>query len=176
MPRFLIILLLVAATALDSARGRDLRAGLWAGLAAACKATPLLFLPIFVLGEQSGRMFKPLAYTKTFAMLGSALLAITLVPVLSALLLRGRMRPPEKNILSRFLMRAYEPVLRFSLKHKVVVLLIAPAASVASDHDGDEDQTPDEERVAEASKTIPRLHNLGSVVHDVVEIDELGSG
>jgi Cu(I)/Ag(I) efflux system membrane protein CusA/SilA len=83
------------------------------------------FIPVFSLRGQAGKLFSPLAYTKTFAMLGSALLAITLVPVLSVLLLRGRMRPPEKNILSRFLVRLYEPVLRFSLKHKVVVLLIA---------------------------------------------------
>jgi len=58
-------------------------------------------------------------------MFGSALLAITLIPVLSALLLRGKIRPPERNILSRLLMRLYEPVLRFSLKYKIVVLLVA---------------------------------------------------
>jgi len=58
-------------------------------------------------------------------MFGSVLLAITLIPVLSALLLRGKIRPPERNIVSRLLMRLYEPVLRFSLKHKIVVLLVA---------------------------------------------------
>jgi len=83
------------------------------------------FIPVFSLQGQSGRLFTPLAFTKTFAMVGSAVLAITLVPVLAALLLRGRMRPPDRNILSRWLVRLYEPVLRFSLKHKLVVLLIA---------------------------------------------------
>ena len=83
------------------------------------------FIPVFSLKGQSGKLFSPLAFTKTFAIFGSAILAITLVPVLCALLLRGKMRPPEKNILSRILMRLYEPVLRFSLKHKMVVLLIA---------------------------------------------------
>ena len=83
------------------------------------------FIPVFSLTGQAGKLFSPLAFTKTFAMFGSALLAITLIPVLSALLLRGKMRLPEKNILNKILMRLYEPILRFSLKHKIVVLLIA---------------------------------------------------
>jgi len=83
------------------------------------------FIPIFSLRGQAGKLFSPLAFTKTFAMFGSAVLAITLIPVLSALLLRGKIRLPEKNLLTRILMRLYEPVLRFSLKHKIVVLLIA---------------------------------------------------
>ncbi|UCC41611.1 MAG: efflux RND transporter permease subunit [Candidatus Aminicenantes bacterium] len=83
------------------------------------------FIPVFSLRGQSGKLFSPLAFTKTFAIFGSAILAISLIPVLSFLLLRGKIRPPEKNILSRILMRLYEPVLRFSLKHKMVVLLIA---------------------------------------------------
>jgi Cu(I)/Ag(I) efflux system membrane protein CusA/SilA len=83
------------------------------------------FIPVFSLQGQSGKLFSPLAFTKTFAMVGSAVLAISLVPVLSALLLRGRMRPPDKNPLSKWMIRLYAPVLRFSLKHKLVVLLIA---------------------------------------------------
>ncbi|MFP4081498.1 MAG: efflux RND transporter permease subunit [Candidatus Aminicenantes bacterium] len=83
------------------------------------------FIPVFSLRGQSGKLFSPLAFTKTFAMFGSAVLAITLVPVLSALLLKGQLRPPEKNILSRLLIRLYQPVLRFSLRHKIVVLLAA---------------------------------------------------
>jgi len=83
------------------------------------------FIPVFSLKGQAGKLFSPLAFTKTFAMFGSALLAITLIPVLCALLLRGKIRSPERNILSRLLMRLYEPVLRFSLKYKIVVVLIA---------------------------------------------------
>jgi len=83
------------------------------------------FIPVFSLRGQAGKLFSPLAFTKTFAMFGSALLAITLIPVLSALLLRGKIRSPERNILSRFLIRLYEPVLRFSLNHKIIVVLIA---------------------------------------------------
>lgn len=85
----------------------------------------IAFIPVFSLRGQAGKLFSPLAFTKTFAMFGSALLAITLIPVLSALLLRGKIRSPERNIVSRLLMSLYEPVLRFSLKHKIVVLLIA---------------------------------------------------
>jgi Cu(I)/Ag(I) efflux system membrane protein CusA/SilA len=83
------------------------------------------FIPVFSLKGQAGKLFSPLAFTKTFAMLGSAVLAITLIPVLCALLLRGKIRSPEKNLLTRILVRLYEPVLRFSLKHKITVLLIA---------------------------------------------------
>lgn len=83
------------------------------------------FIPVFSLKGQAGKLFTPLAFTKTFAIFGSAVLAITLIPVLCALLLRGKIRPPEKQLLARTLMRLYEPVLRFSLRHKVVVLLIA---------------------------------------------------
>jgi len=83
------------------------------------------FIPVFSLRGQAGKLFSPLAFTKTFAMFGSAVLAITLVPVLSVVFLRGKMRLPEKNILNKLLMSLYEPVLRFSLKHKIIVLLIA---------------------------------------------------
>ena len=83
------------------------------------------FIPVFSLKGQAGKLFTPLAFTKTFAIFGSAVLAITLVPVLCALFLRGKIRPPEKQLLARILMRLYEPVIRFSLKHKVAVLLIA---------------------------------------------------
>ena len=83
------------------------------------------FIPVFSLRGQAGKLFSPLAFTKTFAILGSAVLAITLVPVLCSIFLRGKMRPPEKNLLARLMIRLYEPVLRFSLKHKIIVLLIA---------------------------------------------------
>ncbi len=83
------------------------------------------FIPVFSLRGQAGKLFSPLAFTKTFAMFASAILAITLIPVLSALFLKGKIRPPEKNLLTRIMMRLYEPVLRFSLKNKIIVLLIA---------------------------------------------------
>jgi copper/silver efflux system protein len=75
------------------------------------------FLPVFSLEQQEGRLFKPLAFTKTFAMAGATLLSITLVPVLMGLLVRGRIRPEAANPVNRGLMRAYRPVLEWVLRY-----------------------------------------------------------
>ncbi|OPY74767.1 MAG: Cation efflux system protein CusA [Syntrophorhabdus sp. PtaU1.Bin153] len=83
------------------------------------------FLPVFTLEAQAGRLFKPLAYTKTFAMLFSSFLAITLTPVLMTLFIRGRIRPEEKNPVSRFLHWVYEPIAIFALRFKVLVITAA---------------------------------------------------
>jgi Cu(I)/Ag(I) efflux system membrane protein CusA/SilA len=83
------------------------------------------FLPVFTLQQQEGRLFKPLAFTKTYCMAASALLAITVVPVLMGYFIRGKIRPEEKHPLSRFLIRAYRPIIRFVLKHKVATILAA---------------------------------------------------
>ncbi len=69
------------------------------------------FLPVFTLEAQEGRMFSPLAYTKTYAMAAAALLAITLVPVLMGYLVRGKILPEHKNPINRFLISIYKPVL-----------------------------------------------------------------
>ena len=86
------------------------------------------FLPVFTLEAQEGRMFKPLAYTKTFAMAGAALLSITLVPVLMLLFIRGRIPPEHKNPIVRFLIWAYRPVIVGVLRWKKAVLLAAVIA------------------------------------------------
>ncbi|MGD8726918.1 MAG: CusA/CzcA family heavy metal efflux RND transporter [Gemmatimonadales bacterium] len=83
------------------------------------------FLPVFALEAQEGRLFKPLAFTKTFAMAGAALLSITLVPVLMGYLIRGRIRAEAHNPASRVLQRIYRPVIDFTLRHPVVVILAA---------------------------------------------------
>lgn len=75
------------------------------------------FLPVFLLDAQEGRMFRPLAWTKTLAVASSSLLAITLVPLLMVLLIRGRLKPEHKNPISRFTQALYLPVLRFCLRH-----------------------------------------------------------
>ncbi len=80
------------------------------------------FLPVLVLGGQSGRLFKPLAYTKSFAMAASALLSVTIIPVLTALFIKGKIRPESKNPLSRISIWLYRPVINFALRHKVLVL------------------------------------------------------
>jgi Cu(I)/Ag(I) efflux system membrane protein CusA/SilA len=71
------------------------------------------FLPVFSLEQQEGRLFKPLAYTKTFAMAGAALLSITLVPVLMGYLIRGKIEPESRNPVNRGLRRVYRPVIGF---------------------------------------------------------------
>jgi Cu(I)/Ag(I) efflux system membrane protein CusA/SilA len=90
------------------------------------------FLPVFALQSQGGRLFKPLAYTKTLAMLFSSFLAITLTPALMTIFLRGKIKPEEKNPLSLFLIRIYEPVVRFSLRYKAAVILSAVVVMAAT--------------------------------------------
>jgi Cu(I)/Ag(I) efflux system membrane protein CusA/SilA len=83
------------------------------------------FVPVFMLEAQEGRMFRPLAFTKTFAMVFAALLSITLVPVLMAIFIRGRnLKPEARNPISRFFTALYEPVLRLALKWKWTALLV----------------------------------------------------
>ncbi len=89
------------------------------------------FLPIFMLEGQSGRLFKPLAFTKTWAMAAAALLSVTLTPAIAAMLIRGRIRREDENPLNRWLVRAYAPVVRFALRrrHALVVLAILGLAA-----------------------------------------------
>jgi len=83
------------------------------------------FLPVFSLQAQEGRLFKPLAYTKTYAMAAAALLSITLVPVLMGYWIRGRIVPEHKNPISRFLVWVYHPALEFVMRYKWPVLVAA---------------------------------------------------
>ena len=83
------------------------------------------FLPIFALEAQEGRLFKPLAFTKTYAMAGAALLSITVVPALMVWLVRGKILAEERNPLNKAVLRAYRPVLAAALKHRFVVLALA---------------------------------------------------
>jgi Cu(I)/Ag(I) efflux system membrane protein CusA/SilA len=82
------------------------------------------FLPVFLLEAQEGRMFRPLAWTKTLAVGCSSILAITIVPVLMVLLIRGKLRPESANPISRFTQSMYLPVLRFCLRHRVLTLVL----------------------------------------------------
>ena len=83
------------------------------------------FLPVFTLEAQEGRLFKPLAFTKTYAMAAASVLSITLVPVLMGYWIRGKILPEHKNPVSRFLIWIYHPVLEFVLRFKWPVLLLA---------------------------------------------------
>jgi len=100
------------------------------------------FVPVFLLEAQEGRMFRPLAFTKTSAMVFATLLSITLVPVLMTMLIRGRrLRPESANPISRAFAFLYEPILRLALRWKWAALLI---------------------NVAVIPLTIPLLFALGS--------------
>lgn len=87
----------------------------------------LAFLPVFALGGQEGKLFHPLAFTKTFAMVGATLLGVTLVPVLCTWLVRGPFHSEDNNLIMRFLLRLYRPALAWALDHGRTVVLAALA-------------------------------------------------
>jgi Cu(I)/Ag(I) efflux system membrane protein CusA/SilA len=92
----------------------------------------LSFLPVFTLEAQEGRLFAPLAYTKTYAMVAASLLSITLVPVLIFLLVRGRIRPESANPVNRATMAAYRPFLELALRAPWTVTLVATVLVLAT--------------------------------------------
>ncbi|NUN93227.1 MAG: efflux RND transporter permease subunit [Verrucomicrobiae bacterium] len=87
----------------------------------------LAFIPVFALGGQAGKLFHPLAFTKTFAMVASTALAVTLVPVLCTLLVRGKIHDENENWLMRRLLHLYLPLLRFCLNHRALTVALAAA-------------------------------------------------
>ena len=90
------------------------------------------FLPVFTLESQEGRLFAPLAYTKTFAMAGAALLSVTLVPVLMLMFVRGRILPEARNPLNRVLVAVYRPVIAAVMRWKALTVALALAAVAAT--------------------------------------------
>ena len=90
------------------------------------------FLPVFTLEAQEGRLFAPLAWTKTFAMAGAALLSVTLVPVLMMLFIRGRILPEAQNPVNRFLIWAYRPVIAWVMRWKKLTIALAILALAVS--------------------------------------------
>ena len=82
------------------------------------------FLPIFALSGQEGRLFSPLAFTKSFAMMCGAILSITLVPILMIFLIKGKILKEEENLLNRFFIKLYSPLLHLSLKLKYLIVAI----------------------------------------------------
>jgi len=85
----------------------------------------LAFVPVFALTGMEGKLFHPLAFTKTFAMVGSTLIAVTLVPVLCTLLIRGKLHREEANPVMHSLQRLYKPVLAWALRHRITIMAIA---------------------------------------------------
>ncbi len=82
------------------------------------------FLPVFLLEGQEGKLFHPLAFTKTFALVGSAIITVTLVPMLMTLFMRGKFYSEEQNPISRFFKRIYEPLINLALKYRKTTLAI----------------------------------------------------
>jgi Cu(I)/Ag(I) efflux system membrane protein CusA/SilA len=81
------------------------------------------FLPVFTLEAQEGRLFKPLAFTKTYSMAAAAILSITIVPIWMGFFIRGKILPEERNPVNRFLIRVYHPALDFALKYKKTIII-----------------------------------------------------
>ena len=90
------------------------------------------FLPVFALEAQEGRLFKPLAFTKTFAMASAAILAVTLVPVAMGYFIHGRIRPERENPVSRVLIRGYRPILAWALRNRALTIGAATLALVVT--------------------------------------------
>ena len=90
------------------------------------------FLPIFTLESQEGRLFHPLAFTKTFAMGFAALVSVLIVPYLMVIFIRGKIAPEEKNPVNRLLIRAYHPFVRFVLRHRAITLVAALVAMLST--------------------------------------------
>ncbi len=100
------------------------------------------FLPVFTLQAQEGRMFKPLAFTKTYAMAGAALLAVTIVPILMGYFVRGKILPENKNPISRILIKIYKPIIHWVLRFRwitigtallILVITIFPLNKIGSE-------------------------------------------
>ena len=87
----------------------------------------LAFIPVFALTGMEGKMFHPLAFTKTFAMVCSTLIAVTLVPVLCTFLIRGKLHREDANPVMHALGAIYKPALRWALKHRIMTLSAAVA-------------------------------------------------
>lgn len=122
----------------------------------------LAFVPVFALTGMEGKMFHPLAFTKTFAMLGSTIMAVTLVPVLCSFLVRGKLHREESNPVMRLLRGIYQPVLRWALAHRAMTIAIAAAlfagAVATATTIGSEFMPPlDEETVLFMPITDPRI-------------------
>jgi Cu(I)/Ag(I) efflux system membrane protein CusA/SilA len=88
------------------------------------------FIPVFVLTGQAGRLFRPLAFTKTFAMAGAALIALLLLPTLCYYLLRGKLKPVEENKATQLLYKGYKPAIGWALNNKKIVVIISVAVII----------------------------------------------
>lgn len=143
------------------------------------------FLPVFTLQAQEGRLFKPLAFTKTYAMGASAFLAITIVPVLMGYFVRGRIRPEDKNPISRVLIRMYRPIIHFVLRFKwativialvIMILTIFPLGRIGSEfmpplNEGDLLYMPTTDPGISVTKAKELLQQTDKIIKSFPEVD-----
>ena len=130
----------------------------------------LSFLPVFSLEAQEGRMFKPLAFTKTYAMAASALVAITIVPVLMGFFVRGRILPEKRNPLNRLVIWLYRPLAALVLRHPLAVVGGAVAIVVVSLYPGAQALVTEYGGAAGGWR-----HNAMSLVSRLFPMDKIGS-
>jgi Cu(I)/Ag(I) efflux system membrane protein CusA/SilA len=143
------------------------------------------FLPIFALQGQEGRLFKPLAFTKTYAMAAAALLSVTLVPVLMGYLIRGKIQPEHKNPVNRFLIWIYRPVINFVLRFKwttiaasIVILIVSiiPLQQLGSEfmppiEEGDLLYMPTTDPGISITKAKELLQQTDKIIADFPEVE-----
>ncbi len=147
----------------------------------------LSFLPVFTLQAQEGRLFKPLAFTKTFSMAAAALLALTVVPVFMGYFIRGRIMPEEKNPINRFLIRIYRPVIHLVLRFKwttvfiaIVILLVSvlPLEKIGSEfmpplNEGDLLYMPTTDPGISITKARELLQQTDKIIMSFPEVDHV---
>ncbi|HEX2867793.1 MAG TPA: CusA/CzcA family heavy metal efflux RND transporter [Ignavibacteriales bacterium] len=145
------------------------------------------FLPVFMLTGQEGKMFKPLAFTKTFAMAGSAIVVVTLIPVLMTMLMRGKFRPEDKNPTTNFFIRLYRPVIHWVLEHRKITIGLNILALLVTIpmimHTGSEFMPPlDEGSILYMPVTLPNvsiteinriLQEQDKIIKSVPEVDHV---
>ena len=145
------------------------------------------FVPVFTLEAQEGRMFSPLAFTKTYAMAASALLAVTLVPVLMGYFIRGRILPEHKNPINRLLIAVYMPILKLALRFPKLTIVFAiiiavigfwPANKIGSEFippldEGDLMYMPTTYPGISIGKARQLLQQTDKLIRTVPEVDEV---
>ncbi|MFQ6108844.1 MAG: efflux RND transporter permease subunit [Candidatus Aminicenantales bacterium] len=143
------------------------------------------FMPVFTLQAQEGRLFKPLAFTKTYAMAAASLLSITIVPVLMGYLIRGKILPEVKNPLNRFLIKIYRPTIRMVLRFKktiifaallILVVTIFPYRRIGSEfmpplNEGDLLYMPTTDPGISITKAKELLQQTDKIIHSFPEVE-----
>ncbi|MDR3233457.1 MAG: CusA/CzcA family heavy metal efflux RND transporter [Planctomycetaceae bacterium] len=122
----------------------------------------LAFVPVFLLSGQEGKLFHPLAFTKTFALIGAVLLAVTAVPVFCTFFVRGPFRNEDKNALMNFLLRIYDPALDWSLRHQKTVLSFAVLLLIAAAITAFGLPKPVNQMLASSRLPFPAFNGFGS--------------